>query len=60
MIIADASALIALAKIRRLDLLHSVYRDVLIGPQVKAETIDAGKRISAPGVERISKALDDG
>jgi predicted nucleic acid-binding protein len=27
---------------------------------VKAETVDAGKRISAPGVERIEKALDDG
>ena len=60
MIIADASVLIALAKMRRLDLLHSIYGDVLIGPQVKAETVDAGKRISAPGVERIEKALDDG
>jgi predicted nucleic acid-binding protein len=60
MIIADASVLIALAKMRRLDLLKLVYCDVLIGPQVKAETVDAGKRISAPGVERIEKALDDG
>jgi len=32
----------------------------LIGPQVKAETVDAGKRILAPGVERIERALDDG
>jgi uncharacterized protein len=60
MIVADASVLIALAKMRSLDLLHSVYGDVLIGPEVKAETVDAGKRISAPGVERIEKALDDG
>ena len=60
MIIADASVLIALAKMRRLDLLKALYGDVLIGPQVKAETVDAGKRISAPGVERIEKALDDG
>jgi predicted nucleic acid-binding protein len=60
MIIADASVLIALAKMRRLDLLKLVYGDVLIGPQVKAETVDAGKRISAVGVERIEKALDDG
>jgi predicted nucleic acid-binding protein len=60
MIIADASVLIALAKMRMLDLLNSVYGRVLIGPQVKAETVDAGKRISAPGVERIEKALDDG
>ena len=60
MIVADASVLIALAKMRRLDLLHSLYGDVLIGPQVKAETVDAGKRISASGVARIEKALDDG
>ena len=60
MIIADASVLIALAKMRRLDLLKLVYGDVLIGPQVKAETVDAGKRILAPGVERIERALDDG
>jgi len=59
-IIADATVLIALAKMRRLDLLESVYGHVLIAPQVKAETVDAGKRISAPGVERIEKALDDG
>jgi uncharacterized protein len=59
-IIADATVLIALAKMRRLDLLQSVYGHVLIGPQVKAETVDAGKRISAPGVECIEKALDDG
>jgi predicted nucleic acid-binding protein len=59
-IVADASVLIALAKMHRLDLLHSVYGDVLIGPEVKAETVDAGKRISARGVERIEKALDDG
>lgn len=60
MIVADASVLIALAKMRRLDLLRSVHQSVLIGPQVKAETVDAGKRILAPGVEHIEKALDDG
>lgn len=60
MIIADASVLIALAKMRKLDLLRSVYHGVLIGPQVKRETVDAGKEIFAPGVEHIEKALDDG
>ena len=60
MIIADASVLIALAKMRRLDLLAAVYGKVLIGPVVKGETVDAGKRISAPGVLLIEKAIDDG
>jgi predicted nucleic acid-binding protein len=59
-LLTTALMLIALAKMRRLDLLKAVYGDVLIGPQVKAETVDAGKRISAPAVERIEKALDDG
>ena len=45
---------------RRLDLLRLVYGDAFIGPQAKAETVDAGKRISASGVERIERALDDG
>ena len=44
MIIADASVLIALAKMHRLELLHSVYGDVLIGPEVKAETVDAWQK----------------
>jgi predicted nucleic acid-binding protein len=60
MLIADASVLIALAKMRRLDLLHSVYGDVMIGPRVKVEMLDAGKGILAPGAERIEKAMDDG
>ena len=60
MIIADASVLIALAKMRRLDVLRSVHHGVLIGPRIKAETVDAGKEIFAPGVEHIEKALDDG
>ena len=60
MIIADALVLIVLAKMRRLDLLHSLHHGVLIGPQVRAETVDAGKVILAPGVEHIEKAPDDG
>ncbi len=60
MIVADASALIALTKMERLPLLKQVYGGVLIGPLVKAETVDAGKRISAPGARQIENAIDDG
>src|SRR5436309_14440875 len=59
MVVADASVLIALPKMRTLDLLNLEYGDTLIGPHVKAETVDAGKSISAPGVERIERVLDD-
>ena len=57
MIIADASVLIALAKMRMLDLLNSVYGHVLIGPQVKAETVDAGKSWSFAGPAQGQEAL---
>ena len=60
MIVADASPLIALAKLRRLKLLRDLYGEVLIGSVVKAETIDAGKAIRAPGVEQLEIALGDG
>ena len=60
MIVADASPLIVLAKLQRLRLLNDLYGEVLIGPIVKAEAIDAGRAIHALGVEQIEAALEDG
>lgn len=60
MIVADASPLIVLAKLRRLELLYDLYGEVLIGPVVKAETIDAGHAIRARGVEQLEHALENG
>ena len=60
MIVTDVSPLIVLAKLRRLQLLHDLYGEVLIGPVVKAETIDAGKAVRAQGVEQIEVALEEG
>ncbi len=60
MIVADASPLIVLAKLRHLRLLNDLYGEVLIGPIVKAETIDAGQAIRARDVEQIEAALEDG
>lgn len=57
MAVADASALIALSKMRRLRLLKEVFGSVVMGPIVKAETLDQGKAIAAPGVEQIEAAL---
>ena len=54
MIVADASPLIALVKLRRLGMLRDMYGNVAIAPAVRAETIDAGRRL-APPVSRISK-----
>lgn len=60
MIVADASPLIVLAKLRRLGLLHDLYGDVLIGPVVKVETLDAGRLASARGVDQLEGAMQDG
>ncbi len=60
MVVLDATVLIALAKIRCLDVLLRVYHDALIGPVVHEEVVIAGRRAGAPGVERIERALDRG
>jgi len=59
-IIADASAIIALAKIRRLELPSQVYGAVLVGPVVKVEVLDQGRAISAPGIEQVEDAIQKG
>ena len=60
MIVADASPLIALAKLGRLTLLRDLYGVVLIGSTVEAETVTAGRAVRALGVEQIEAALADG
>lgn len=60
MIVTDASTLITLSKIGRLGLLKEVYGEVVIGPVVKAEVVDKGKAVSAPGVEQVERAMEEG
>ena len=60
MIVTDASPLIVMAKLQRLELLNDLHGDVLIGPVVKRETVDAGRIVSAQGVEQIEAALERG
>ena len=60
MIIADATVLISLSKMGKLELLREVYRQVALGEVVKTEVLDQGKAISAPGVAQIERALQQG
>ncbi len=60
MTVADATPLIALARMQRLEVLRELYDQVLIGSVVKAETIDAGRSVRALGVEQIDAAVDAG
>jgi predicted nucleic acid-binding protein len=58
-VVADASVLIILAKIQRIHLLRVLYGRVLIGPILKVEAIDEGKRVGAPGVQHVEQSLQD-
>jgi predicted nucleic acid-binding protein len=60
LIAADASPLIALAKMERLGLLQAVYGEVTVAPTVKIEVLDQGKEIAAPGIEQVEDALQTG
>lgn len=59
MVIADASVMIALAKIGRLKLLMDLYNQVVIGPLVMKEVVDRGRAIGAAEVAYVEKALQE-
>ena len=60
LVVADASALIALAKIGRLPLLHVLYQTIIIGPVLEEEVVTEGRRQSARGMASIEQALAQG
>ena len=57
---SNTSPLIAVAKIRRLQLLKDLYGIVVMPPFVKVECIDNGKEIGAPDAYEIEKAVQEG
>ena len=60
MVVADASVLIVLAKIGRLELLKANYGAVAIGHRVHAEVVVHGGKIAAAGVEEAQRGIDSG
>lgn len=58
--ISNASPIIALAKIGRLQLLKNLYGLIFIPPSVKAEVVDKGKDLGAPDALEIEGAINEG
>ena len=59
-IVSNATPLIYLAKIGRLDLLRKVFGEVFIPEEVKVEAVDRGKELGERDAYIIEKAINDG
>ena len=59
-IVSNATPLIYLAKVRKLDLLESLYEQVLIPEEVEKEVVGEGKRIGQKDAFLIEKKISDG
>jgi len=59
-IVSNATPLIYLAKVRRLDLLRKAFGEVFIPEEVKVEVVDKGKALGETDAFAVEKALDDG
>lgn len=57
LVVADASALIALAKIEHLRLLRAQYGTIIMGTVLEEEVITQGRRLRATGMALIEQAL---
>ncbi len=60
MIISNATPLIYLAKVRRLDLLKILFQEVLTTPEVKKEVVDKGKEMQQQDAYLIEKEIEVG
>ena len=59
-IVSNATPLIYLAKVGKLDLLESLYEQVLIPEEVEKEVVEEGKRIGQKDAFLIEKKICDG
>lgn len=59
MIVADASPIIALAKIGKLRLLKDLYVQVVVGPEVKVEVVDQGKQVRAREIRQLEASFEE-
>jgi predicted nucleic acid-binding protein len=58
--VSNASPLIYLAKIGRLDLLRDMFDEVLIPEEVRKEVVDEGRKLGRRDVFQVERALREG
>lgn len=58
--VSNATPLIYLAKIGRMDLLRKVFGEVLISEEVKVEVVDRGKQLGEREAYIVERAMGDG
>lgn len=59
-IVCNATPLIYLAKVGKLELLRQIFGEILIPEEVKAEVIDRGKMLGEKDAYAVEKAVNDG
>jgi predicted nucleic acid-binding protein len=59
-IVSNATPLIYLAKIDRLDLLRKIFSEVVIPEEVKVEVVDKGKELMEKDAYIVENAINDG
>jgi len=59
-VVSNATPLIYLAKIGRIDLLRKVFGEVFIPEEVKVEVVDRGKQLGEMDAFVVEKAIEDG
>jgi len=59
-VVSNATPLIYLAKIGKIDLLRKVFKEVFIPEEVKVEAVDEGKKLGEKDAYIIEKAINDG
>lgn len=59
-VVSNATPLIYLAKIGRLDLLRKVFGEVYIPEEVKVEVVDRGKQLGEEDAYLVERAVEEG
>lgn len=59
-VVADATVLIFLGKLRSLDYLTDHYSRVLVPPVVHEEVVERGKEVGAADAVRVERAVESG